>query len=76
MGTDGDEAEPKTRPWPLNLPDDEDEKGLLTLLINKKIITGDSGRRRVPDEKIRSAEVEDEEEDYDEAAGDNRTNNN
>lgn len=60
----------------MNLPDDEDEKGLLTLLINKKIITGDSGRRRVPDEKIRSAEVEDEEEDYDEAAGDNRTNNN
>ena len=37
MGPEEDEEEdPKTLPWPLNLPEDEDEdeKGLLTFFMN------------------------------------------
>lgn len=32
-GANEEEAEPSTRPWPLNLPDDEEEKGLLTFFM-------------------------------------------
>ena len=31
---DPDEDEPRTLPWPLNLPEEEDEKGLLTFFMN------------------------------------------
>jgi hypothetical protein len=29
-----EDDDPKTLPWPLNLPEDEDEKGLLTFFMN------------------------------------------
>ena len=36
MGPEEEEEDPKTLPWPLNLPEDEDEdeKGLLTFFMN------------------------------------------
>ena len=36
VGPEEEEEDPKTLPWPLNLPEDEDEdeKGLLTFFMN------------------------------------------
>lgn len=34
-----EEEDPKTLPWPLNLPEDEDEKGLLTFFIKPFILS-------------------------------------
>ncbi|RDX69783.1 hypothetical protein CR513_51053, partial [Mucuna pruriens] len=39
VGVEEEEEEPRTLPWPLNLPDDEEEKGLLTFFMNPFILS-------------------------------------